>query len=50
MPAELDAERLGRAAGPLRGSGTPSWWKSPADAEETPDPENLGEVAADLAR
>lgn len=47
VPAELDAERSDalRARYGLRHAVVV---ESPADAEETPDPENLGEVAADL--
>lgn len=47
VPAELDAERSDalRARYGLRHAVVV---ESPAEAEETPDPENLGEVAADL--
>ncbi|MFD5760760.1 sugar-binding domain-containing protein, partial [Streptomyces sp. NPDC127044] len=47
VPAELDAERSDalRARYGLRHAVVV---ESPADAEESPDPENLGEVAADL--
>ncbi|MBO7941034.1 MULTISPECIES: sugar-binding transcriptional regulator [Streptomyces] len=47
VPAELDAERSDalRARYGLRHAVVV---ESPADAEDSPDPENLGEVAADL--
>ena len=49
VPAELDAERSDalRARYGLRHAVVV---ESPAEAEESPDPENLGEVAADPAR